>query len=70
MFKFIVLYFSTLRRAHIKEKVLEFLKTKKTAFGDFVVKEFQDKLLSQNVEHIALCDVNQPSQDKKVSFEI
>ncbi|GFO34031.1 pachytene checkpoint 2-like protein [Plakobranchus ocellatus] len=57
---------STLRASHIKEKVLEFLRAKKTAFGDFIVRDFQDQLLSQNVEYIALCDVDQPSQEKRV----
>ncbi|KAK3750322.1 hypothetical protein RRG08_010426 [Elysia crispata] len=56
---------STMRRTLIIEKVLEFLKAKRTAFGDFIVQEFQDELLSQNVLHIALCDVDQPSHEKR-----
>ncbi|GFR69859.1 pachytene checkpoint 2-like protein [Elysia marginata] len=56
---------STLRRTHIKEKVLEFLRDKKTAIGDFFVREFKDDLLSQNVHYIALCDVDQLSQEKR-----
>ena len=57
-----------MRRTLIIEKVLEFLKAKRTAFGDFIVQEFQDELLSQNVLHIALCDVDQPSHEKRVNF--
>ncbi|BFZ13394.1 hypothetical protein BsWGS_16433 [Bradybaena similaris] len=57
---------STARTASIKEKVLELLHAKKTAFGDFVVRDFQDIFLSQNVEYVALCDTEIPGVEKRV----
>lgn len=57
---------STVRRIQIQEKVIEFLRAKKTAFGDLLLEEFQDPFLSQNIQYIALCDVELPGVEKKV----
>lgn len=57
---------STLRRSTLKERVLEFLKDKRITVGDFIVREFNDQLLSENVLCIALCDTDQLSQEKRV----
>ncbi|CAL1547215.1 unnamed protein product [Lymnaea stagnalis] len=57
---------STLRQNQLKEKVIELLRAKKTAFGDFVLEEFQDPFIQQNIKYIALCDVELPGVEKKV----
>uniref|UniRef100_A0A2C9JZN1 Pachytene checkpoint protein 2 homolog n=1 Tax=Biomphalaria glabrata TaxID=6526 RepID=A0A2C9JZN1_BIOGL len=57
---------STVRRIQIKEKVLDLLHAKKSAFGDLMIQEFEDPFLAQNVQYVALYDIDLPGIEKKV----